>query len=83
MEGKWFWTTREDAERFARFLARISIGPMWIVEARGAEAISERLASRVTDGRPARYVEQSDLDWFNGLLMDLVLLSPAPGGSSG
>lgn len=73
IEGKLFWTTRDDAERFARLLARDGIGPSRVVEARVAAVVQERLTSLSTDGRPARYIEQASLDWFNGLVMDLVM----------
>lgn len=73
IEGKLFWTTREDAERFARLLARSAIGPSWIVEARIPVAVQERLVSLMTDGRPAIWVDETSLDWFNGLVMDLLI----------
>ena len=74
IEGKLFWTTLEDAERFTRLLAtRLGIAPSWIVEVRVERAVLDRLTALVTDGRPARLVHDDDLDWFNGVVMKLVM----------
>lgn len=73
IEGKYFWTTREDAERFSRLLARVDIGPSWIVEVRVPASVQARIKSFVLDGRQARLVEDSSLDWFNDLVTDLVI----------
>lgn len=76
IEGKSFWTTREDAERFARLLlTRYRIEPSWIVEVHVEAAVLERLAAVPIDGRPARVVYEDDLDWFNEKIMDLVIPS--------
>lgn len=84
IEGKLFWTTREDAERFARLLlARCGIGPSWVVEVRVRPAVLQRLAPLTIDGRPARFVDEKDLDWFNGVVMDLVVPSFEQYGGSG
>lgn len=76
IEGKLFWTGHEDAERFARLLARTGIGPSWVVEASVEGAALNRLPQLMTDARPARFVAEDDLDWFNGVVMGLTL--PAP-----
>lgn len=78
IEGKLFWTIPEDAERFARLLARNAIGPSWIVEATFPAPVHERLFSLMTDGRPALYVDETSLDWFNGLLMGLIMPRDEP-----
>jgi hypothetical protein len=80
LEGKFFWTTRADAERFARLLRRSGIGPSWIVETRISGAVFKRLGEQSVDGRPARYVEEIDLDWFNEDLMELLLPPTDEGG---
>jgi hypothetical protein len=73
LEGKFFWTTVEDAERFERLLLRTGIGPSWTVEVAIAESALERLQRHHTDGRPARFVEEDDLDWFNKAVVRLVV----------
>jgi hypothetical protein len=75
-EGKYFWTTRVDAERFARQLAtRLKIQPSWVVEVRLTPGVVSALVLRDMDRRPARFVPESDLDWFNRSTMKLVLPS--------
>jgi hypothetical protein len=32
----------------------------------------------MTDGRPALYVDETSLDWFNGLLMGLIMPRDEP-----
>lgn len=51
------------------------MGPSWIVEARVDAAVVERLTALTTDARPAFFVDDADLDWFNGVLMELVVPS--------
>ncbi|MGA2930296.1 MAG: hypothetical protein ABSG43_30770 [Solirubrobacteraceae bacterium] len=83
IEGKLFWTTREDAERLARlFSARHGIGPSWIVEVVIEQVELERMNSLTTDGRPARYVDEANLDWFNDIV-DMVLPADFDGQSIG
>jgi hypothetical protein len=83
IEGKHFWTTREDAERFVRLLAsRWGIGPSWIVEVKVESGLLDRLAPVTADGRSARVVDETDLDWFNGVVMALVVPTPDPEGPS-
>lgn len=74
-----------NAERFARLLlARCGIGPSWVVEIRVRPAVLHRLAPLTTDGRAARFVDEKDLDWFNGVVMDSVVPSfEQYGGSCG
>jgi hypothetical protein len=73
-EGKYFSMTQGDAERHSRLLqSRAGIGPSWIVEARVDPAIFERLTPGAADGRPALFVHQDDLDWFNEAIMELVV----------
>lgn len=74
LEAKLFWTTRRDAERFARLLAaRFGIRPTWVVEALVEPAALGRLQLLPMDGRPVRVVAKEDLDWFNGVVVDLVI----------
>jgi hypothetical protein len=72
--GKSFWTTREDAERFIRLLvSRWGVGPNWLVEVRISPDLLERLVPRTTDARPALFVDEEDLAWFNGVMEFVVL----------
>jgi hypothetical protein len=45
----------------------------WIVEVRVERVVAERLAALTADARPARFVAEEDLDWFNEVAMDLIL----------
>jgi hypothetical protein len=82
-EGKAFWTVRDDAARFARLLARLDIGPSWIVEIRISARAMERLTAFTADGRSARYVEEESLGWFNGVVMDLRIPAEHEGHADG
>lgn len=80
MEGKLFWTTRDDAERLDRLWMRQEIGPSSIVEVRVPPAVLSELLHLRVDQRPARFVDEDQLDWFNGSLMELVLPPTATQG---
>jgi hypothetical protein len=74
IEGKLFWTTKEDAERFERLLQeRLGIGPSWIVEVHVENQVLERLSVQRTDGRVSRLVHEDDLPWFNGVVNEFVI----------
>lgn len=76
VEGKYFWTNRQDAEWFARELdSRLDTRPSWIVEVRVAPGTEARLGRQFADGRNFRYVDEDQLAWFNDAVMELVLPS--------
>jgi hypothetical protein len=77
-EVKWFWTSREDAERYARQLERIGLGPNDVVEVRVRPADAARMAAVVADSRPARTVDDAQLTWFNECIVQLALPDPEP-----
>lgn len=78
LEVKQFWTTREDAERFMRLLARVDPKHRQVVEVRLAEDELTRIARLTLDSRPAYSVEDEQLDWFNEAV-EIIL--PADGGA--
>jgi hypothetical protein len=79
LQVKEFWVTREDAEWFARRLERLGEGPTEIVEVRVASEDLARIPAIDVDSRSARSVEEVDLTWFNGCIVELVLPSSESG----
>ncbi len=73
MEAKQFWTALEDAERYLGRLERMGLGPNHLVEARVLATDLACIASIVVDSRPARSVDETELAWFNGCVVEIVL----------
>jgi hypothetical protein len=73
MEAKQFWTTREDAERYLGRLERMGLGPNHVVEVRVRTSDIACIAAIVVDSRPARNIDENELTWFNGCVVEIVL----------
>ncbi|MCW3019055.1 MAG: hypothetical protein JWN10_1363 [Solirubrobacterales bacterium] len=73
LEAEQFWTALEDAERYLGRLERMGLGPNHIVEVRVLATDFACIAAIVVDSRPARSVDESELAWFNGCVVDIVL----------
>lgn len=73
MEAKQFWTDPEDAERYLGRLERMGLGPNHVVEVRVLATALARIAAMVVDSRPARTIDETELAWFNGCVVDIIL----------
>jgi len=73
-ETKQFWTTREDAVRYARLLeSRFGIAPSWVVVVMVEIDVASALPEYEMDNRLAKVVDERQLDWFNASVVELDL----------